>query len=213
MTAHARPGGDVPDPAAGAPRARILAGLAATLGSKGYAQTTIADIAAAARVSRSTVYEQFGDKDGVLIALYTDLSDRMLATIAATIEGQGRTLPWRERIAGVIGSYLDAISRVPPGERLSLLEIASAGPAARRERRANLDRFAGAVSFATVELGRTVPGVRPLSVPLAYAMVGAVNELVLQAAEEGPEAVRALAPLVTELVERLMDDPSAGRAG
>ena len=79
---------------------------------------------------------------------------------------------------------------------------------ARRERRAHLDRFAGAVSVATDRLARTDPGVRSLSVPLAYAVVGAVNELVLEAAEDGPEQVRALQPLVCELVERLMEDPA-----
>lgn len=208
MTVPARQGDDAPDVAGDGPRSRILAGLADTLGGKGYAQTTIADIAAAARVSRSTVYEQFGDKDGVLIALYSDLSDRMLATIAREVEHQPRGLGWRERIAGVAGAYLGAIARVPPGERLSLLEIASAGPRARRERRANLDRFANAVSVATVLLARAVPGVRSLSVPLAYAVVGAVNELVLEAAEDGPEQVRALEPLVVELVVRLMEDPA-----
>lgn len=209
MTAHPGPDDPVSDAAADGPRARILTGLAETLSGKGYAQTTIADIAAAARVSRSTVYEQFGDKDGVLIALYTDLSDRMLRTIAEDVVRQDPAATWRDRITGVAAAYLGAIADVHPGERLSLLEIASAGPEARRERRANLDRFAAAVSAASVGLARRDRGVRSLSVPLAYAVVGAVNELVLQAGEGGPEQIRALEPLVTELVVRLMEDPGA----
>lgn len=208
MTVRDRPGDPASDPPGRGPRARILAGLAATLGAKGYAQTTIADIAAAAHVSRSTVYEQFGDKDGVLIALYTDLSDRMLRTIAEEVVRQDPGADWRNRIRGVAAAYLGAIADVHPGERLSLLEIASAGPEARRQRRANLDRFAAAVSAASVGLAGATRGVRSLSVPLAYAVVGAVNELVLQAGEGGSEPVRALEPLVMELVVRLMEDPA-----
>lgn len=185
-------------------RDRILTGLATALAEKGYAATTIADIAAAARVSRTTVYAEFADKDQALIALYASLTDRMLGELERTLPLLEPTLSWQDKVRALADAYLDAIAAATEGERLSLLEIASAGPAARAERREILGGFWSTVDRISGRLQDEHDGVRALGEPLAVCVVGAVNELVLHAADDGPDAVRALGPTVTTMIVRLM---------
>src|SRR5690606_31573787 len=51
-------------------RRRLLDAMAVVVARKGYADATIADLAAEARVSRRTFYEHFQTKAQCLIALY-----------------------------------------------------------------------------------------------------------------------------------------------
>ena len=57
-------------------RHRLLDAMADAVAHKGYADTTIADLAAGARVSRRTFYEHFSSKEECLIALYEAARDR-----------------------------------------------------------------------------------------------------------------------------------------
>src|SRR5215203_3292068 len=67
-------------------RARLLEGMAAAVEEKGFADTTIADIARHARVSKRTFYEQFATKEDGLLALYVAASEVVLARIASSID-------------------------------------------------------------------------------------------------------------------------------
>lgn len=188
-------------------RARILEGLAIALAEKGYAATTVADIAAAAHMSRTTVYEQFAEKDRALIALYADLGDRLLELLAREFSEQDPELPWPDRVQRIMGVYLGAMAAASAGERLSLLEIASAGPRAREARRDVLDRFSEAIRWMSDVFADGTPEVRALGSELSLAVVGAINELVLRAAEDGSDAVRDLRGVTSELIVRLMAVP------
>ncbi|WP_026909627.1 TetR/AcrR family transcriptional regulator [Patulibacter minatonensis] len=194
-------------------RARILAGLATALAEKGYAATTIADIAAAARVSRTTVYDHFSEKDQALIGLYSDLSDRLLTLLARELFGQDRTTPWRERLSLLMATYLGEMAAASAGERMSLLEIASAGPEGRLVRRDILDRFSVAIAWMSDVFSEIDPSARSLDPTLSLAVVGAINELVLRAAEDGPDAVRDLRAPTTEMIARLVQRPTEDAAG
>jgi AcrR family transcriptional regulator len=189
-------------------RARILAGLATAVAQKGYAATTIADIAATARVSRTTVYEHFAEKDAALIALYTDLGDRLLALGLQEFRRQEDDLPLPVRVERLVGAYLDGMADASEGERLSLLEIASAGPRGRAARRHVLDRFSRGIqrmSEWVLRDGRR-PGFVPLEEATTVGIVGGINELVLRAAEDGPQAVRDLRPTIAALILHLMTE-------
>ena len=51
------------------------------MAEKGYQATTIADIARAARVSKTVVYAHFRDKEQCLLELYSRANDKVLATV------------------------------------------------------------------------------------------------------------------------------------
>src|SRR5947209_6213448 len=86
-------------------RGRILRALATSMAAKGYQATTIADIARAARVSKTVVYAHFRDKEECLLELYTRSTDHVLDTIRGAQDAASRNgLPWRARLRSIIGA-------------------------------------------------------------------------------------------------------------
>src|SRR4051794_32939012 len=60
---------------------RLLEGMAKALATKGYADTTIADIVREAAVSRRSFYEHFATKADCLLALYESASEQALVVL------------------------------------------------------------------------------------------------------------------------------------
>jgi AcrR family transcriptional regulator len=163
------------------PRRRLMDGFTAAVADKGYAATTIADIVAAARVSKRTFYQHFADKEECLLATYQSGCDGLIELVRAAAVGHGR--PWREGIRAVTYAYLSALDELPVVHRVLLLEMQAAGPRAYRMRARVQQRFADLLR-ELVEEGRAVePDVRPLSPALAIALVGGINELLLHTAD------------------------------
>src|SRR4051794_22558580 len=89
-------------------RWQIVTGLAVCIGAKGYAATTIADIASAAKVSKSTVYAHFADKEDAFLAMYSMANDEVIKMLRRA-DDEAADLPWRERLRAVLGAYLSAL--------------------------------------------------------------------------------------------------------
>lgn len=179
-------------------RLRLLEGLARAVDEKGYAATTIADIVRHAKVSKRTFYEHFPDKESCFLDAYGMASELALATVrhAAKVEA-----PWREQIRAATQAYLLALESQPALTRTFLLEIHAAGPAALKRRREVHDRFAETLRKLVERTRRTAPEVRPLSGPMALALVGGIHELVLTALETGRgNKLRELGETAVELV-------------
>ena len=171
-----------PDAGAGGHRGRLLAGMAAALVEKGYGAVTIADIARHARVSKRTFYEHFADKQECFLAVYAAASDRLLQLVG---EAARPDLDWLHQVRAAVHAYLSALQTEPALTRAMLLELPSAGPEALRLRRRGQQDFA-ALLLERVEQGvRERPGTRPISPAMATAVIGGLNELVLEAVEDG----------------------------
>ena len=184
-------------------RRRLMAAFAQVMGEKGYAGTTIADVVAAARVSKRTFYEHFSDKEECLLAVYAEACDQLVEVVraAATVEG----LPWRERVRATAHTYLAAIDAMPTVSRALLVEVQAAGPRAFALRRRTQERFADVLCELVTQGRAREPEVRPLSRELALAVVGGINELLLHAVDPYGEAAPSapateLTGAVTELV-------------
>jgi AcrR family transcriptional regulator len=165
-------------------QARILDGLAACIREKGYAATTISDIARAASVSKSTVYTHYADKEDCFLALYSAASDNLLAVMArAHADAQEAQLPWREHLRAVFHAYLTAIAAGGAVARCCLVEVQAVGPAALELRREVLDRYARLLCRGVDELRKAHPELRPLTADLALSVLGGVNEHMLRTVE------------------------------
>jgi AcrR family transcriptional regulator len=176
------------------PRARLTAGLAAAIADKGYAATTIADVVRRARVSKRTFYEQFADKEACFLALYSDATDELLALIEAA--------PTWEAAAR---AYFERLAAEPALIRAALVDIHAAGPAALALRRDVQRRYARLLVEMSARAAAEEDGLRPLSPTMATAAVGGLNELMLEAVEEGrqerlPELAGAAVDLIGALV-------------
>jgi AcrR family transcriptional regulator len=173
--------------------ARLLEGMARTVAVKEYADITIADIVREAAVSRRSFYEHFATKADCLLALYAAASQRALGVLAAAVDP---SKPWRTQVTHAVTSYLDALAQDPVLLKTLFVEILGLGLqglAVRREANAQIAAF---IQLATGdERGdRMTDG-------MAMAVVGGINELILQKVEQGrPAELRTLVEPATQLI-------------
>jgi AcrR family transcriptional regulator len=162
------------------PRTRLLEAIAEAVAAKGYADTTIADIVAAAGVSRRTFYEHFATKAECFIALYEAASRNTLAVLRQAIDPAH---PWQTQLDRALVAYLGAMAQNPALLRSLTIEILGLGPAgqaARRRVNQEICRY-----MLHVVNGADAGRKTPLTQEMAVAAIGGINELVLQAIEQG----------------------------
>ena len=199
------------DPAVddGQRRGRILWALATCMSVKGYQATTIADIAAAARVSKTVVYAHFRDKEHCLLELYSRANDKVLATVhRAQLDARAAGLPWRDRVRAGVAAYLEALADGPAVAWAALVEVQAAGRPALVLRRGMIDRYVDLLTDVAAGLVEEHPDqVRPVGRNLLVAAVGGINELMLSRVEHGQaqqlaEDTDAAAAVLIGLLER-----------
>jgi len=157
---------------------RLLDAMAHCVSAKGYAATTIADIAAQARVSKRTFYEQFTTKAQCLIALYEAASRQALQVLKSAIDP---AQDWHHQVEQALRAYFDCMASNPVLMRTLFIEMLALGPdglAARRRAYRDLAALIQQVVNADAAKAERLPEA------LATAIVGGINELVLQAIEQ-----------------------------
>jgi AcrR family transcriptional regulator len=160
------------------PRRRLLDAMARVVARKGFAETTIADLAGEARVSRRTFYEHFTDKAECLIALYEVASAQALEVLKAAID---RKRDWHTQVDHALATYLATLSCNPTLLSTLFIAILGLGPAGLRARR---DANAALADFI-LSVANDRRRAKPLPREMALAIVGGVNELILEAIEDG----------------------------
>ncbi len=189
-------------------RGRILWALATCMAAKGYQATTIADIAAAAHVSKTVVYAHFRDKEHCLLELYSRANDKVLATVRQAQEEARRAgLPWRDRLRAGIGAYLETLAAGPAVAWAALVEVQAAGRRALALRRQVIDGYVDLIADVAAGLVTEVPAeVRPVSRDVLVAAVGGINELMLARVERGEaERLREDTDLAAGIVIGLLE--------
>jgi AcrR family transcriptional regulator len=180
---------------------QLLEGMAACVGGKGYGATTIADVVREARVSKSTFYTHFADKEECYVALYSAASNNVLdAMREADLAAGAAGTAWREHLVAVNAAYLGVLAAGGEVTRSLLVEVQTAGPSALAMRRDVLSRYVRLMRGVCDALRRGEPQLRKLTPDIALGVVGGVNEVVMAAIEIGPvEAVTDLVEVATDL--------------
>lgn len=114
-------------------RERILLAARDVFATRGYAGAAVDDIVAQARVSRTTFYVFFENKEECLLAVYRLGLERIGAAVAeaaARTDEQGLTPP--QLIRAEVQATLAAYAADPALARVVLIEIVGATPAAER---------------------------------------------------------------------------------
>ena len=172
-------------------RPRLLEGMAHSVAAKGYADTTVADIVREAGVSKRTFYECFATKADCLIALYEAASHNALKMLGEAIDP---ALEWQTQIERALAAYLGCMMQNPVLMRtlfIDILGLGAQGLAARR--RVNLE-VAGFMRKVINDGQGSTPREPQLSAGMAMAIVGGINELILEYIEQ--DKVAALHELV-----------------
>ncbi len=188
-------------------RHRLLEGMSHAVAAKGYADTTIADIVREAAVSRRTFYEHFQTKADCLIALYEAASHNALQVLREAIDPDRE---WQAQVEQAMTAYLGCLAQNPVLLRTLFMEILALGEpglAARRRANQEIADFMRGV----INAGRSSGG---LSQDMATAIVGGINELVLQAIEQGQGGqLQALVGPSSLLVRAVAEMPGAAPSG
>jgi AcrR family transcriptional regulator len=128
-----------PSPTAADQRGRILAATLATVAERGYGATTVAQIAAAAGVSRTVLARHFDDKEACYLATYDALVEWIGAGVRAALSRQGG---WPRAVGTAVEAILDPIAADPRLARFCGVEAQRAGAAAFERHRATVGELA-----------------------------------------------------------------------
>lgn len=162
-------------------RGRLMAGIAAAVADKGYAETTIADIVKHAGTSRRTFYEHFEDKQRCYLAAYDRAVEYLLSQMSAVIPP---TNDWHELCQATVHQYLAILSVEPEFARAFLVEVTSAGEAALDQRDEVHQQFAGFIQAIHALAQSQDARVGSLPTSVFVALVGAINDLVVRHARK-----------------------------
>jgi AcrR family transcriptional regulator len=171
---------------------RVLRGFACAVAEKGYAATTIADIAAAARISQNTFYAHFSDKED---AFYAALDSSGAQMVAATLPAVRRSPGWPQTIRVAAETACGFLAAEPAFAHLREVEVLALGPRAVAVR----DRTGAELFELLFSLGRGTP---PTPSALALEATNAALHALLydQIRRSGAESVFELVPIATYLV-------------
>lgn len=177
-------------------------GLAAALAERAFSEVTVADIVASARMSKRTFYEQFASKEACLLALGERLSEETLALIAANYRLDE---DWVTQLSTVTRAYLNSLAQQPATVKALYIDLPTVGDEGLALRRRTGQRFADFLIMQVEAFRIMEPAKRALTPEMATAVVGGINELILQAIEQGrAHALSDLTPTVTDFVQAVL---------
>lgn len=178
-------------------RERLIEAIVAVVGQRGYAAATVADVIRAARVSRTTFYEQFTDKEDAFLAAYEQRTSRHLGRVVRATAQQ----PAMACLQLGVRAWLDALAEDPAYARVAVVEVAAAGERAATARAAVLRRYAHLLSTWHGRVRAEQPTVPAVPEELFAAAVGGSVDLVAARIRAGGvEGLQSLAPVLVTLV-------------
>ncbi len=186
-------------------RERLLGAAACEFARRGYAGASSESISRAAGMSKATFYEHFANKEECMLALF-DLAAEVVTESMITA-AQGAPQDAGERMRAGARAFLGALSAHPEFAQTLLVEIIGAGPRAAQQRDAMLGRFAAVLDAENAEAARRGLSGRFASPHDAFAVVGAIAELVSRQLRNGvPAEIAELAPVIERLIMALIPD-------
>lgn len=174
-------------------RDRLLDGLAASIGERGYRDTTVADIVRHARTSKRTFYEQFPSKEECLIELLRRNNEDLIANIQAAVDPEA---DWQHQIRQAAGAYVDHIGSRPAITLSWIREAPALGAVAQPLHRQAMDALTDMLVDLTDSPGFRRAQLPPISRPLALILLGGLRELTALLVEDGRDLDGILEPAI-----------------
>jgi AcrR family transcriptional regulator len=190
-------------------RERLFRAAAAEFAERGYAGASSESISRRAGMSKATFYEHFANKEECIIALF----DRAAATVAGGManaaRGTGRGDPLERMRAGT-RAFLTSLARYPDYAQTLLVEIIGAGPRAAHRRDQVMQSFADVLDAENERGAKRKLITRFASRHDAFAVVGAITELVSRQVRLGePADPLDLAPVIDRLITGMLQPAAA----
>jgi AcrR family transcriptional regulator len=189
---------------------RLLYAATLVFSDKGFRDSSVDDIVAEARASKSTFYKHFPNKENALLAVFQRFAwlvvDRVKQGMA---QAEKKSL---QMYAGVY-AYVEACFEFRKLTRLLLIDAVGVSLPLENARREAHEYFASLFyQELQMEGGRRIE--KDESEIVSRAMVGAINEVVLSALnkEENPDIER-IATILSTILTRYLKQGKTNRAG
>ena len=174
-------------------RDRLLDGLAASIGERGYRDSTVADIVRHARTSKRTFYEQFASKEECLIELLRRNNEDLIASIQGAVDPEAH---WRVQIRQAAEAYVDHIGARPAVTLSWIREAPALGVVARPLHRLAMEALTDMLVGLTDSAGFRRAQLAPVSRPLALILLGGLRELTAVFVEDGRDVHNIVDPAI-----------------
>ena len=159
-------------------RQRLLDAGLELFATTGYANTTVQELCGAAGVSARTFYEEFDNREDLLVELHDQLNARAFDTVVTAVAAFPVT-QFEQRAAAGVRAYFEVMTADPRWARIALVESVGVNDAVDGHRRAAIDRFAELID-AQLRLTAAEGLIPDRDFALtATGLVGALNELVM----------------------------------
>lgn len=162
-------------------RERVVEAIAACVNERGYAATTVADLVAAAGITRGAFYEQFRNKEDAFLATQALGLERSAGLVASRFFTEAS---WPERVWNSAEAMIAFITDHPDLAYSTVIESYAAGPAAIR--RAFESRMA--YTLFLEDGYRQRPEAEAIPRIASEAIAGAIEELLRHQIVLGPTA-------------------------
>ncbi|MCV7445498.1 TetR/AcrR family transcriptional regulator [Mycobacterium paraense] len=174
-------------------RLRLLDGLAASIGERGYRASTVADVVRHARTSKRTFYDQFASKEECFLELLRDDIEKLGESIAAAVDPEA---DWHRQIRQAVEAYVEHME-ARPAITLSLIrELPSLGDVARPVQRRGVQLLSNLLIDLSASPGFRRAQLPPLTAPLAVILLGGLRELTALSVEDGRPVREIVEPAV-----------------
>lgn len=193
-------------------RARVARAMLEVVAEHGYEAATVAQVVAAARVSRNAFYEFFSDKTDCFLTLTGELGTELLEAVAQANEEPR----WLDALARGMEIYLAWWRDHEFFARAYFSGLAELGPRALEQRRVTYERFAEVFRVLGQRAREEQPGLPPLTDVVPRVLVFAITDLVADEVRSGRAAQLGdlRDELISVVVRLLADDATArGLAG
>jgi len=173
--------------------AGVLEAMLLTVGEKGYAGTSVREVAERAGISQDRFHRRFGSKQGCFTRAYEEAAEHL----AAQLLSAGRAgADWREGFRAGLAALLTFVAEQPLQARALLLEVRAARGDAWLKHQELVARLT-----AALETARGQPGARSGASPMTAGFVaGAIEESIcIELAAGRAEQIEHLLPDLTHL--------------
>jgi AcrR family transcriptional regulator len=162
-------------------RERLIEAIFDVVAERGYANTTVGDVVARARVSRNAFYELWADKEACFIAACDGAGEAMLAELYR----YGDAPTWYDALRRGLHAYLAWWRERPWYATAYLVELPSAGRQAVDQRDRIYAQFAEMFALLAARARLEDPDLAPLPDLAPRFVVSAVTELIGQEVRAG----------------------------
>jgi AcrR family transcriptional regulator len=195
-----RYGGRSPEERRADRRERLLQAALELFGTKGYTATSISELCAEAGVTARHLYEEFGSRDAVLLALFEQIVHQAVEAVGTTI---ATVEPTRDALTRHgVSSYIHALLDDPRKARVQCIEMIGVSPDLERRRRELLRSYADLLAAQDRVLMGDVPP--PSAVETTYitiALAGGIDHAMIEwLSDPDPPPIDEFVRVCTEIL-------------